>query len=282
MKKKFLLIILFIGLLDKVWAQNLDTSLVNVYLERTESGEFNFYAKNVGFCPITIGLEFPKQKKIKSKALGSLVTSIAQGQAKQLIMTIDSKLHLQVGFHYRQYVSLGDFFKTSPDTTYQYCLPYPAKQAYRVSQGYFGGFSHQRRYALDFEMPEGTQVCAIRDGEVVAIKQDSKRGGVKNRFLDLGNYICIHHSDGTIANYHHLQKNGVLVKLGQKVKRGQVIGLSGNTGLSTGPHLHVEVFQGAVPSEITIPIRFKISENQALILHRGDKFEAFEQNNVID
>ena len=55
------------------------------------------------------------------------------------------------------------------------------------------------------------------------------------------NYVKIRHDDGTIGNYVHLQHDGVLVEVGDKVRTGDVIGMSGNTGFTTGPHLHFEV-----------------------------------------
>lgn len=58
-----------------------------------------------------------------------------------------------------------------------------------------------------------------------------------------GNYISVQHSDGSVAHYRHLKKDGVLVKEGDEVAKGQKIGYSGNTGYSAFPHLHFEVVQ---------------------------------------
>lgn len=57
-----------------------------------------------------------------------------------------------------------------------------------------------------------------------------------------GNKIVIEHSDGSRATYVHLKPGGVCVTRGQRVERGDVIGLSGNTGISMAPHLHFQVF----------------------------------------
>ncbi|HLK58385.1 MAG TPA: M23 family metallopeptidase, partial [Chthonomonadaceae bacterium] len=56
------------------------------------------------------------------------------------------------------------------------------------------------------------------------------------------NYVVVKHEDGTFAEYLHLKKDGVLVHLGDRVTPDQPIALSGNSGYSTEPHLHVSVF----------------------------------------
>lgn len=140
-----------------------------------------------------------------------------------------------------------------------YLLPYAPGQAYSVSQAYGGTFSHTgpERYAIDWKMPEGTAVRAARNGVVVALKDDSDLGGADRSFEAYANYILIEHPDGTIGNYAHLQKHGAKVTIGQKVEAGTTIGLSGNTGFSSGPHLHFSVFKTKDGSEReSVPIRF--------------------------
>ncbi|MBS1511433.1 MAG: M23 family metallopeptidase [Bacteroidetes bacterium] len=124
--------------------------------------------------------------------------------------------------------------------SYVYDLPYSKGVSYKVVQGYGGLFSHTYTAAIDFEMPEGTEVCAARDGEVFAYKDNSSEGGPFSKYKDKANYLIIKHSDGSFGCYWHLQKNGVLVKKG-KVSKGQVIALSGSTGYVLAPHLHFSV-----------------------------------------
>ena len=83
---------------------------------------------------------------------------------------------------------------------------------------------------------------AARDGTVVAVRQDSDVGGTDEKYLNSSNYVVIRHSDGTFAEYLHLKHNGALVSVGDKVRTHQVLGLSGNTGHSSIPHLHFAVF----------------------------------------
>ena len=131
---------------------------------------------------------------------------------------------------------------TKEDTSYVYALPYEEGKSYRLVQGYFSSFTHQERAALDFKMKRGTKICAVRDGEVIRIKEDGDRGGFKKKYRPYGNYIIIQHADSSRAGYWHLQKDGAMVNVGDKVKKGQVIAISGKTGFSFLPHLHFLVW----------------------------------------
>lgn len=127
------------------------------------------------------------------------------------------------------------------DTSYVYTLPFQKGKRVFVVQGYESNMSHKGEVSLDFKVRKGTAICAAREGIVVATRDDSNKGGLKPANLSDGNYICILHSDGSKGYYWHLQKNGVEVKMGDTIQRGQVIGFSGNTGYSAFPHLHFEV-----------------------------------------
>jgi len=85
-------------------------------------------------------------------------------------------------------------------------------------------------YGMDFTAPTGTDIYATGDG-IVEDVENSRRG--------YGNKIVVNHGYGYKTLYAHLHRNRV--RKGQKVKRGDIIGIVGNTGLSTAPHLHYEV-----------------------------------------
>lgn len=145
-----------------------------------------------------------------------------------------------------------------------YDLPLAQGKAFLLMQGYGGKFSHntpEHFYALDFEMPESTPVYAAREGTVVAVETSYTVGGTDPSLEDKANYVSVLHSDGTFSQYVHLRPNGSAVKVGQSVKRGQLIGYSGNTGFSSGPHLHFQVFKAGsfeMPSQ-PLPTRFRTS-----------------------
>jgi len=129
------------------------------------------------------------------------------------------------------------------DTSFVYGLPFESNKAHFLAQGYFGRFSHKERAALDFKMKQGTRVLAARDGVVIRVKEDGDKGGLKKAYRQFGNNIVIQHPDGSRSGYWHLQKNGALVNAGDTVRQGQLIGLSGNTGYTSGPHLHFIVWR---------------------------------------
>ena len=105
----------------------------------------------------------------------------------------------------------------------------------------------------DFATPIGTKVVAPGDGVVVLVTD--------HQFA--GKYIVIEHSDKYRTRYLHLSKS--LVRKGQRVTRGQVIALSGNTGRSTGPHLHYEFHvngRPVDPMKANIPMASQLSKKE--------------------
>ncbi len=113
--------------------------------------------------------------------------------------------------------------------------------AFKVSQGWNGKFTHngpKSRYAIDVGMPQGTPIIAVKAGRVIDMKMNSTVGGPSAKYRPYANFIRLQHEDGTMSIYVHLSGNTQRVNIGDHVEQGQVIALSGNTGYSTGPHLH--------------------------------------------
>ncbi|CAJ0997120.1 Murein DD-endopeptidase MepM [Sodalis praecaptivus] len=102
---------------------------------------------------------------------------------------------------------------------------------------------------VDFAVPVGTPVLAVGDGEVMVSKRDGAAG----------NYVAIRHGRQYMTRFMHLKE--LLVKPGQKVKRGDRIALSGNTGRSTGPHLHYEVW---INQQAVNPLTAKLPRTEGL------------------
>ncbi|MEZ5550628.1 MAG: M23 family metallopeptidase [Pseudomonadales bacterium] len=127
------------------------------------------------------------------------------------------------------------------DDGYLYRLPYAPDSAFEVTQSHTNLTTHHtgNRFALDFAMPIGTPVHAARGGRVVSVFQDSDARSLQGEAS--ANHVWILHSDGTIGKYLHLAHQGVRVSEQDLVDAGEMIGVSGNTGFSTGEHLHFSV-----------------------------------------
>lgn len=129
----------------------------------------------------------------------------------------------------------GQYYDINGGSLSQSFFRYPLEKQARVSSGF-----NPRRLnpvtgivtphnGVDFAVSRGTPVLSVGNGEVVIAKYSGSAG----------NYIAIRHGRQYMTTYMHLDK--ILVKPGQQVKQGDKIGLSGNTGRSTGPHLHFEL-----------------------------------------
>nr|BET44765.1 MAG: hypothetical protein ACHINZ_4370 [Candidatus Aschnera chinzeii] len=130
----------------------------------------------------------------------------------------------------------GSYYNSKIDSLNLDCLSYPTKKKYKTTSGFNLTRIHpitklkSPHRGIDLAMPIGTPVLAIADGKIINIKYNKIAG----------NFIIIQHKKNFISRYMHLQK--ILVKLNQKVKKGTSIALSGNTGRTTGPHLHYELW----------------------------------------
>jgi len=129
----------------------------------------------------------------------------------------------------------GKYYDINASSLSQSFFRYPLAKKARVSSGF-----NPRRLnpvtgivtphnGVDFAVSRGTPVLSVGNGEVVIAKYSGSAG----------NYVAIRHGRQYMTAYMHLDK--ILVKPGQQVKQGDKIGLSGNTGRSTGPHLHFEL-----------------------------------------
>ena len=139
-----------------------------------------------------------------------------------------------------------------------YLPPLPAGSL-RIEQGWGGAASHaddENRHALDFAADPGTPVLAARGGTVMQVEAGFRGSGLdRNRLLDRANLVRILHDDGSMALYAHLAPDGARVRPGQQVLAGEQIAVSGNTGYSSGPHLHFVVQVNRGLRLVSVPFR---------------------------
>lgn len=215
---------------------------VIVVADRNSKGEMVFEAENLNPFLVTLSLDLDKMNNVKANHSLPVYIELA-GHVKKEVLTltpISSALDMTFESSYG-WVKGSAFAKH--DDTYVYRLPFAAGTNVRISQGYNGGLSHTglSAYAVDFSVAIGTPVYAAREGEVVGVEVGYDLGGPYPEFRPYMNYVNIRHTDGTLGNYYHLKLGGAAVKIGDTVKKGQLIAYSGNTGYTTAPHLHFSV-----------------------------------------
>jgi len=139
-----------------------------------------------------------------------------------------------------------------------YILPFESGESFELSQSNCPSnpnWGHHNWFALDFDMPIGTPLLASRAGTVIAVRENQRDG---TRVCGEENYVFILHDDGSVASYVHLTQAGAEVNVDQRVEQGDLIGYSGDSGCSIGPHLHLAIFRqrGPYDRQYTLPINF--------------------------
>jgi murein DD-endopeptidase MepM/ murein hydrolase activator NlpD len=151
-----------------------------------------------------------------------------------------------------------------------YRLPFANGTQTIVTQGNGGAFTHQggQQFAYDLSGVEGTPLLASRPGIVNSVRSNitvnCQAPGFQGPCPFFGNFVSVVHQDGTEAFYLHMVTDSPVVVQDQEVKRGDTLGLLGNTGNSTGPHVHFHV--NGPGTNITIPARFELLQNPLLTL----------------
>jgi len=208
--------------------------------------------RNDLYAPVEIELTLEKQINLAGE-MKSPIRLVIPARSKSNVLTLvptdaARSMHYMPKLRY----ALGD--PGLLPTTDQYPLPWRGGP-FRLTQGANGKYSHftpKGRYALDIAMPEGTLIVAARAGVVVTT--ESQQTGRGNN--PAGNFVRILHDDGTMGVYLHLQTDSVSVSEGQRVEQGQLLARSGNTGNSTGPHLHFVVQRNVGLAVESIPFDF--------------------------
>ena len=124
-------------------------------------------------------------------------------------------------------------------------------------------------------MPVGTAVHAAREGLVINVARNHFRSGLQLASMSEANFVQVLHDDGTYAIYAHLQLDTVRVRPGQRVGRGEYIASSGNTGFSSGPHLHFVVLRNVGLRSESLPVTFAGMGGTAVAARSGEMLAAF-------
>lgn len=228
-----------------------------------------FVAVNGCACPVEFGIQ----------ATGAGGEQSARGvvapRSEQALLAIGVPAGGQVSFDY-QYVIGDPSAAHAPPGPYR--APFAPATSYTVTQAPPDALTHRdavSRHAIDIAMPVGSAVHAARDGVVINVAHRYFRGGTQQALLDEANFVQILHDDGTSAVYAHLQLDSVRVRPGQRVERGEYIANSGNTGFSSGPHLHFVVLRNAGLRSESVPVSFAGAGGASVTARSGEALAAF-------
>ncbi|TVR63047.1 MAG: M23 family metallopeptidase [Spirochaetaceae bacterium] len=252
---------------------------VSVFSEQREDHGYDFYAESRHVIPVWLNLSFERLTNLVPSTGMPFTGRVEPNTERTYLFSLTPTVEYgRLGYSIRYSVARGDPTEVRHDDDYTYVFPFAHGSKHRLTQGYDGEFTHfgENRYALDFEMPEGTPVHAARGGLVVELKLDSSSGGAHPRYAGLANYVLIEHSDGTFGNYVHLRRGGAVVAVGDFVSAGEHIGYSGNTGQSSGPHLHFDVRVPTVDGRMqSIPTLFLSHDGTSITPRAGEFFYSY-------
>ncbi|RYZ22022.1 MAG: M23 family metallopeptidase [Chitinophagaceae bacterium] len=245
---------------------------VKVFNTRAPEGGYLLYVSNPEWYPVTIRYEFRNAGLRFSEGARTQFVVPARADSFRIGELKPEPGATQLSVGYRYFTAMGEVAPKARDRDYVYDLPFAKGQSFTLYQGYNGSFSHQGENALDFMMPEGTPVLAVRAGTVVQVVQENDRSCATADCKQYNNFITILHADGTFATYVHIRKNGALVKPGDAVKAGDPVAESGNVGWSNGPHLHLAIFTGSFDKWNTLPVRFRVDDGRPALLREGSTY----------
>jgi len=232
-------------------------------LEKTRvgnsDGSVSFYLRNLLHAPLTVDAELAEARGATVEMLLPPRVTLAPLERVEVARVRATNPLEQGEVEIAHTAVIGDP-KAVHDDRVVYAWPFPPGANAQLSQGPGGPTHHDTgsRYAIDLAVPEGTPVLAARAGTVIFLESRYFESGMdRAKYIDRANQVRILHDDGSMASYGHLYPASIDLEPGQRVEVGQKIGLSGNTGYSTGPHLHFVVLVHRDMQMVSVPFRMK-------------------------
>ncbi len=243
---------------------------VLVSTKKTSNG-YDFIAENFNNYRVTVTLQLKNTQNITVDKKLPYSFELPSKSTKKVLHVSIKNSHKRMRF--QSYFSwiMGSAWAKHSDVLYRF--PFAKGARIPISQGFNGKASHRGKNAIDFAVKIGTPIYAARAGRVIALQEAYNRGKFDKSYSKYANYLVIEHSDKTLAKYYHLKQGGVVPILGQDIKEGELIAYSGNTGYTSGAHLHFSV-STVDPKNMmrskTIAIRFKNRGKMTLAPKKGD------------
>lgn len=221
---------------------------------KRDKGVHSLFVRNDLYAPVEVELKLSNLKNVLGvTGSSSTLRRTIPARSSERLMVLSPKVAGKAMNYASMLTSaLGD--PKGMAQAYKYPLPWVGGP-FRLTQGPGGKYSHygvKGRYAMDIAMPEGTPIIAARGGTVVKIENNQSGRGSNPS----GNFVRILHDDGTMGVYLHLMRGSVTVQEGQRVTVGSALARSGNTGNSTGPHLHFAIQRNTGLALESIPYEF--------------------------
>jgi len=216
------------------------------------AGGVRFSARNELFAPVEVELRLLRLSNALGGNAPRIVRRVLRPRSTQVLSVVKVRPGAKLGYQSKLNYAMGD--PVQRPQAFRYPFPWRGGP-FRLTQGPNGRYSHfgaKGRYAMDIAMPEGTPIVAARGGVVVKIENSQSGPGTHPS----GKFVRILHPEGTMGVYLHLMRGSVLVGEGQRVGQGEVLAKSGNTGNSSGPHLHFVVQRNVGLSLESIPYQF--------------------------
>ncbi len=233
-----------------------------VYLREDGPQDDRKYSLWNGYAgPIEVLMEFNDAVNIVSEPLlpGHVVIPAMQHSQVLRVQPLDERRSWSYRWNYRYVPGDPD---ARPDPQAEYRLPFDDRLGVRIDQAFGGKYSHSDEHsfhAVDLSMDLGTPVLAARAGIVMSVESDFHGAGTDiSKYGDRANHIRVLHPDGTMAVYAHLELESVTVSVGDRVQAGERMARSGNTGFSTGPHLHFVIQRNSGGRLVSVPFQFSI------------------------
>ena len=248
-------------------------------IHRLVGRQIQFYASNEFHAPVELMLALDVLENVERPPPDQSMRWLLPPRSQTALLQLNALDEAAApDISYRFIYLYGDP-QTVHRTDRPYRAPFANAKKFMVSQAYPINVTHNTvdsYYAVDFTMPVGTDVYAARDGTVIEVASTNFRAGPDPEEQGASaNLIRILHKDGTFAVYAHLNWNTIRVKPGDEVQRGEYIADSGNTGFSTGPHLHFVVLRNGGQRMESLPVVFEGPNETAVTPEFGQQLAAF-------
>ena len=257
-------------------ARRFEPPEVRLYQRSMENG-IGLVAQNTFFAPVQLAFRLSQMENVASGTPeDGMIVLPARSQVPLITVgkaVPGADLKFNTDF---QFLPGEPGAEHRPEQPYRF--PYALSTEAWVSQAFPDVITHgdpASQYAIDFVMPVGTHVFAARGGVVIEVASNFFENGTDMKDAPRANIVRVLHDDGTMSLYGHLSWNSIRVVPGQRVARGEYLANSGNTGFSTGPHLHFVVQRNRGGALVSVPIEFMSRGGVPVTVRSHDHYVAY-------